>query len=75
MKLSTLKEGQSAIIKSINCDNKTRQKLEILGVTDGAKITFIRSAPLFDPIELKIRGYYLAIRKNVADKIMVKCIK
>lgn len=67
-----LKEGKSAKIILINCDYKIKQRLEVLGVTVGAKITLIRYAPLFDPIEIKIRGYNLAIRKSIAEKIIVE---
>jgi ferrous iron transport protein A len=38
----------------------------------GTPVTLIRTAPLGDPIELKVRGYNLTLRKSEADHIMVE---
>ena len=71
MKLSDKKHGANLIVKSINCDVQTKKQLERIGLTEGVKVIYIRSAPLFDPIEIKVRDFYLAIRKEIADKIIV----
>ncbi len=46
-------------------------RLEQIGLTVGSRVVFIRRAPLSDPIEIKVRDFYLAIRKDIADKILV----
>ncbi|MBO5068384.1 MAG: ferrous iron transport protein A [Clostridia bacterium] len=71
MILSQLRIGQSAKIKHIRCDAKTKSRLAYMGVTEGTVVTVIRLSPFNDPIEIKVRDFYLAIRKNEADKIDV----
>lgn len=47
------------------------QRLLELGVTPGAKIEVIRFAPLGDPIEVRVRGYHLSLRRREAEAIWV----
>jgi ferrous iron transport protein A len=35
-------------------------------------LTLVRTAPLGDPIEIKVRGYHLTLRKSEADHILVE---
>ena len=42
-----------------------------MGLTNGAIISVTRCAPLGDPIEIKVRDFYLAIRLNLAKQIEV----
>jgi Fe2+ transport system protein FeoA len=34
-------------------------------------VEIVRFAPLGDPIELKVRGYHLSLRRHEADQILV----
>ncbi len=43
-----------------------RRKLLSMGVTRGVKIEFIKAAPLGDPVEIRVRGYSLSLRKEEA---------
>ena len=72
MKLSDLEDGKKCIIESINLSKKSKRLIENVGVTVGAKIAVIRRAPLLDPIEIKVRGFYAFIRVETAKKIWVK---
>ncbi len=74
MLLSEIKKGQKAIVLRLDNPQKIKKRLENVGVTPGTKIVFIRKAPLGDPIEIKVRDFYLAIRLSDADKIWVKQI-
>jgi ferrous iron transport protein A len=42
-----------------------------IGVTPGTRIDFVRQAPLGFPIEIKVRGFLLALRKTEAEGIEV----
>lgn len=75
MLLNELKVGQSAIIKNVNGTGALRHRLLELGVTPKATIMIVKMAPLGDPIEIKIRGYELTIRKEEAKLIEVSEIK
>jgi DtxR family transcriptional regulator, Mn-dependent transcriptional regulator len=71
LNLSALKPGESGIIKHISSDSKIRRKLAEMGVSKGHEIELVRIAPMGDPIEVKIRGYQLSLRKSEAVNIKV----
>jgi Fe2+ transport system protein FeoA len=50
-----------------NCDKILRKKMLTMGLTPGTEIEIIRIAPLGDPIEVKLRGYFLSLRKAEFD--------
>ena len=68
--LTDLKQNEIAIIKQVS-GFESRRLLEI-GFTPGVNIQLIRSAPLGFPIEVKIRGYLLALRKPEAQSVEVE---
>ena len=72
MKLSNLKDNQTATVISISDDVSGKTRLGYLGLINGVKVTLIRRAPFGDPIEIKFRDFCLAIRKDLADRIMVE---
>jgi len=71
MTLVDLEEGQEAKIVKIGGGGAIRQRLLDMGVTRGAPIRVERRAPLGDPIEITVKGYYLAIRQEEARHIQV----
>ena len=70
--LDTLQPGERAIIRSIQGDTAEEVALMEMGLLVGTSIDFIKSAPLGDPIELRIRGYHLSIRRSEARAILVE---
>jgi ferrous iron transport protein A len=69
--LSELQRGQKGIIYDFIEESDTCARLEEMGVTPGETVEIIRYAPLGDPIEIRIRGYLLAMRKEEADLIQI----
>jgi len=49
-----------------------RQRLLDMGVTRGTEVRVERHAPLGDPVEVTIKGYYLALRMSEAEQIEVE---
>ncbi len=47
-------------------------KLIEIGCLPDCEIEYIKSAPLQDPIYIRIEGNYLAIRRDIAQKIHIK---
>jgi Fe2+ transport system protein FeoA len=45
-----------------------------MGLLVGTPVTLVRTAPLGDPIEIKIRGYHLTLRKTEAEHILVSIL-
>ncbi len=72
MKLVSLLPSDSAKVLKILCDKKTKNRLFKRGLTEGVTVTLVRRAPLGDPLELKVRDFYLAIRSSAAEKIEVE---
>jgi ferrous iron transport protein A len=47
-------------------------KLLSMGLTPGTEFTVIRVAPLGDPVEIRVRGFHLSLRKQEADTLIVE---
>lgn len=72
-KLSELKPGQKAIIRSFT-NTDTFLKLMEMGCVPGESILLEQIAPFGDPISVKISGYSLSLRINEAEDIEVELI-
>ena len=72
-KLSKLKPGQKAIIKSFTKE-ETYLKLMEMGCVPGENILVDQVAPFGDPISIKVSGYSLSLRLNEAEDIEVEII-
>lgn len=71
MTLKDLKAGESARITKVGGEGALRQHFLDMGVIPGANVTFIKTAPMGDPIQLRIHGYELTLRLEDAAKIDV----
>ena len=71
MSLSDINVGQKAIIKKVASDENIKRRLLDMGLTPRTKVMIRKVAPLGDPIELRLRGYLLTIRKEDAKQIEV----
>ena len=69
--LGTLSSGQRGTIYDFIEESDTCARLEEMGVTPGEPVEIVRLAPLGDPIEIRIRGYLLILRKEEANLIQV----
>lgn len=70
--LSTLTPGDRAsIVRIVTKTPGLRQRLLEMGMTRGATIELIRFAPMGDPIEIRIKGYRLSLRKVEAESVLV----
>jgi Fe2+ transport system protein FeoA len=43
-----------------------------MGLLIGTRVTLVRAAPLGDPLDIKLRGYHLSLRKSDADHVLVE---
>ena len=69
--LSKMSVSQRGTIKGFIVEGDDCERLEEMGVTPGEQVIMVRYAPMGDPIEIKIRGYLLSLRKEEADRIEV----
>jgi len=70
-RLSELEDGQKARIVKINLIGDIRRRLTDMGLVNGGEVQLERVAPLGDPIEIKVKGYDLSLRKEIASEIEV----
>lgn len=69
--LDQLTPGQAATIRKIGGEGPVRRRMLDMGLTSGVGIEMIKASPLGDPIEYRVRGYYLSLRKSEAQMIEV----
>ena len=69
--LEGLTNDKSATVSTIRTSGLLKQKLFNMGFIPGAEVTMIRSAPLFDPLEVKILDYLVTLRREEARVIEV----
>lgn len=72
MTLSELKIGESAVVTAVGGEGILRRRLLDMGITPKTRLMVRKMAPLGDPIEIRIRGYELTLRKEDAAKITVE---
>ena len=70
--LSSVALGTTAIVAEIKLPPESRPRLMEMGLLVGTPVELVRFAPLGDPVEIKVRGYNLTLRKHEADLILVK---
>lgn len=71
--LGELKAGDSARVSGFAIDDAGyRHQLLALGLTPGAQVAVVRFAPLGDPMEIRVRGSALFLRKADANAIRVE---
>lgn len=69
--LADLTVGQSGRISRLTGAGAVRQRLLDMGMIRGAVVELRRVAPLGDPLEISVKGYNLAIRRNEAESILL----
>ncbi len=70
--LEDLPPGGTATIAQVQGETSFQQRLWDLGFLPGTQVTLIRRALLRDPLEVRLRGYHLALRRNDARKILLE---
>ncbi len=75
MRLDKLPIGTEAVITAVGGEGALRCRLLDMGLIPKTKVEVKKIAPMGDPIELRIRGYELTLRKEDAGKIEVEIEK
>jgi ferrous iron transport protein A len=71
MTLAELAVGAGARVRNIAGTDEVANSLLEMGLTPGADLTIVGTAPLGDPLELEIRGYRLSIRRSEAARVEI----
>ena len=73
--MKTLREinvGATAVVKKLHGEGAIKRRIMDMGLTKGTEIFVRKVAPLGDPIEIKVRGYELSLRKADAELIEIE---
>ena len=72
MTLDQMKPGSECYIKKLTVRDKLGQRLLDMGVYPGLRLKVIRNAPLKDPMEVELDGYFVSLRHEEAMFVEVE---
>lgn len=73
-RLRDMKPGEKGKVTAIGPGSPAVRRMVEMGVTKGTLVEIERVAPLGDPIEIKVMGYHLSLRREEADGILIERI-
>lgn len=73
--LKDLKIGKTATVVSVGGEGSLRQHFLDMGIIPEVDITMVKYAPMGDPVEVRLHGYELTLRKEDAAKIEISNIR
>jgi len=73
--LSDIATGQEAIITKVLGHGAFRKRITEMGFVKGKKVRVIKNAPLQDPVEYEIMGYYVSLRRTEAELVEVVSVE
>lgn len=72
MTLDQVAPGGRARVLAVAGDGTVAQRVLEMGLVEGAEVEVVRLAPLGDPIEVRLFGYLLSLRRHEAAAIAVE---
>ncbi|MFV8751192.1 FeoA family protein [Nannocystaceae bacterium ST9] len=72
--LADLQIGARAIVKDVEGEGRMAVRLLEMGFVPGVEVALIKRAPLGDPLELRLRGYHVSLRRAEARAIRVEAL-
>ncbi len=69
--LKNLPIGAQAKVVAVHGNSAITKRLMEMGIIPGVELRVVKSAPFGDPLEIRVRGYHLAMRCSEADTIEV----
>lgn len=70
--LRDVKNGQTVSVIKLHGEGAVKRRIMDMGITRGTSIFVRKVAPLGDPVEVRVRGYELSLRKEDAAMIEVQ---
>ena len=70
--LSDLLPGETGVVKKVLGDSMIKRRIVDMGVIVGTVIEVQKFAPLGDPMEIKVKGFNLSLRKKDAEIFELK---
>ena len=70
--LSELNVKESGRVRKIHSEGMLRRRLLDMGIIPGVTVEVTKIAPLGDPVDIKVKGYHLSLRKEEAAQISIE---
>ena len=70
--LNQLEPGESGTVSKVNGRGPVKRRIIDMGMVSGTTLQVVKFAPLGDPIEIKLKGFNLSLRKNEAALIEIE---
>jgi ferrous iron transport protein A len=70
--LAELAVGARAIVDDVDAEGRMALRLLEMGFVPGVEVALVKRAPLGDPLELRLRGYHVSLRRAEAAAITVR---
>lgn len=74
IRLNEVEVNLKARVVQVETESKIRRRIMDMGIVKGTEIVVEGKAPMGDPIEVRLRGYNLSLRKSEARDILVELI-
>jgi Fe2+ transport system protein FeoA len=74
MTLADLPVGGRGRVREVGGSPGLAQRLLEMGLTPGSEVEVVRFAPLGDPMEIRLWGYLLSLRKSDARHVVVEAL-
>lgn len=72
--LSELRAKEKGRIVRVEGGGSIGRRMMDMGVVKGTEVEVVRVAPLGDPMEVRLKGYSLSVRKEEAERIKVEVV-
>jgi len=73
--LDQLRPGQGGRVVRVDASPAMAQRLAEMGLLEGTTLKLVRSAPLGDPLEIELEGWFLSIRKSDARGVHLDLLR
>lgn len=73
-KLNELKPGQKGKVLKVNFPEGGGRKISEMGVSPGAVVEIERVSPMGEPIDIKVKGYHLSLRRAEAEEVEIETL-
>ncbi|MCX7781839.1 MAG: ferrous iron transport protein A [Negativicutes bacterium] len=70
--LDQLKPGETGVVSKVQGKGPVKRRIIDMGVVAGTPVRVLKLAPLGDPMEVKIKGFNLSLRKAEATLIEIE---
>ena len=69
--MADLESGQIGHVEHVDGSDFLALRLLEMGLTPGCEVQFMGQAPLGDPLEFRVRGYRLSLRRAEAERVVI----